>query len=186
LVAELAVGEGIPSQARAVRLLAAIQFLLAYRAGWVDTRGACGADPLLPVIGLNRLYRRCDVAAGSLLWHSRRSGWSTVATISEVRYMRMVGVHGWIRRRADPRSALTIMKDPRTGVLWALAGARPPAKSDLLASGGPPARHCSCVGTLSRFGVVVLMACLRSSRHWLRAHVVCAGCSSVSIAVAAL
>jgi adenosylcobinamide-GDP ribazoletransferase len=194
------VPEAIPAAKRElIRLLAAIQFFTYLPVpAWVghSEEHLRGAIHYLPVIGL---LVGCTGAAtlllGSLLWPPLVAVVaSTVATILLTGALHEDGLadatdgFGGGRTREQ---ALAIMKDPRIGAFGALAlvlalllkvaclQAVVPARAALLLVSG----HA-----LSRFGVVVLMACLPYACQTgaSRARVFAQDVSSASIAVAGL
>jgi adenosylcobinamide-GDP ribazoletransferase len=194
------VAEGIPiAKLELIRLFAAIQFFTRLHVPrWVDhsEEHLRGAIHYLPMIGL---FVGCTGAAtlllGSLLWPPVVAVVaSTVATILLTGALHEDGLADAIDGFGGGRTrdqALAIMKDPRIGVFGALAlglalllkvtclQAVVPARAALLLVSG----HA-----LSRFGVVVLMACLPYARATgaSRARPLAQDVSSVSIAVAGL
>jgi adenosylcobinamide-GDP ribazoletransferase len=194
------VPEGIPVAKRElIRLFAAIQFFTCLPVpAWVDhsEEHLRGAIHYLPAVGL---LVGCTGAAtlllGSLLWPPRVAVVaSTVATILLTGALHEDGLADTMDGFGGGRTrdqALAIMKDPRIGVFGALAlglalllkvsclQAVVPARAALLLVSG----HA-----ISRFGVVVLMACLPYARVTgaSRARPFAQDVSSVSIAVATL
>jgi len=194
------VAEGMPAAKRElIRLFAAIQFFTCLPApAWVghSQEHLRGAIHYLPVIGL---LVGCTGAAalllGSLLWPPLVAVVaSSVATILLTGALHEDGLADAMDGFGGGRTrdqVLAIMKDPRIGVFGASAlvlalllkmtclQAVVPARAALLLVSG----HA-----LSRFGVVVLMACLPYARETgpSRARPFAQDVSSVSIAVAGL
>jgi adenosylcobinamide-GDP ribazoletransferase len=194
------VADGIPVAKRElIRLFAAIQFFTCLPVPrWVghSEEHLRGAIHYLPVIGL---LVGCTGAAtlllGSLLWSPLVAVVaSTVATVLLTGALHEDGLADAMDGFAGGRTrdqALAIMKDPRIGVFGALAlvlalllkvtclQAVVPTRAALLLVSG----HA-----LSRFGVVVLMACLPYARETgdSRARPFAQHVSSLSIAFAGL
>jgi len=194
------VPEEIPVAKRElIRLFAAIQFFTRLPApAWVDhsEEHLRGAIHYLPAVGL---LVGCTGAAtlllGSLIWPPLVAVVaSTVATILLTGALHEDGLADAVDGFGGGRTrdqALAIMKDPRIGVFGALALGLALLLKTTCLQAVVPARAAQLLVSghaLSRFGVVVLMACLPYARVTgaSRVRPFAQDVSSVSIAIAAL